>query len=246
MRSSASRAPARVATAGTLPRGEVLIALEGVERTYRVGANSVAALRGVDLSVQAGTFVILRGRSGSGKTTMLNLMGGLDRPTRGRVTFRGRDLSRMTERELTRWRRQQVGFVFQSFALIQVLTAYENVELPMRIARVRPAERARRVRECLELVGLWSRAGHRTFELSGGEQQRVSIARALANRPSVILADEPTGELDFATGRRVLDLFREIVAREGVTICMATHDPGASEFADVTYQLADGQIRREE
>lgn len=227
------------------PQSEPLIVLESVERAFRVGGEMVRALRGVDLTVHPGTFVVLRGRSGSGKTTLLNIMGGLDRPTRGRALFLGQDLNRMADRALTRWRRKEVGFVFQSFALIQVLTAYENVELPMRIAGVRPAQREKRARDCLELVGLLKRASHRTFELSGGEQQRVSIARALANRPSLILADEPTGELDFATGARILTLFRQIVRAEGVTICMATHDPGASEYADVTYALADGRIELE-
>ena len=219
-----------------------LLRLEGVERTYTLGGREVHALRGIDLEIHEGQFVTLRGRSGSGKTTLLNLMGGLDRPTRGRVWYRGRDLATFSQSELTRWRRREVGLVFQAFALLPALTAFENVELPLRIAGCPPKEAARRVRECLEMVGLTKRITHRSFELSGGEQQRVAIARALVTRPRLILADEPTGELDQNTARQVLTLFRSIVESEGITLCMSTHDPVASSFADIVYHLVDGKL----
>jgi len=223
--------------------GEVLIRLEGVERTYRLGAQEVRALKGIDLEVRQGSFIALMGRSGSGKTTLLNLMGGLDRPTAGRVLYMGRDLASFSERELTLWRRRELGLIFQAYALLPALTAIENVELPLRIVGVRPRESLARSRECLELVGLGKRINHRSFELSGGEQQRVAIARALVTRPRLILADEPTGELDQATAIKVLELFRSIVESQGVTICMVTHDPVASSYADVTYTLEDGRIK---
>lgn len=210
-----------------------------------MGGQEVRAVNGVDLTVRAGSFVALKGRSGSGKTTLLNMMGGLDRPTEGRVYFRGRDLSTFSEGELTRWRRQEVGLVFQAFALLPALTAVENVELPLRIARVRPKESSERAREWLERVGLGKRMGHRSFELSGGEQQRVAIARALVTRPRLVLADEPTGDLDQSTAVRILELFRRLVDDEGITLCMVTHDPTASGYADVTYLMDDGRLARE-
>ena len=216
--------------------------LVGVERIFRVGNQEVRALRGIDLSIREGTFVVLSGRSGSGKTTLLNILGGLDRPTKGKELYRGRDLSDFSERALTKWRRKEIGFVFQSFALLPTLTAYENVEVPLRIIGTPGRQRRARVRECLEMVGLWKRARHRVFELSGGEQQRVCIARALATRPAMLLADEPTGELDTVTGQKVLTLFRDIVEHEGITVCMVTHDPSAAPFADKVYTLEDGRI----
>lgn len=223
--------------------GEPLIRLEKVERTYRLGGQEVRALKGIDLEVRQGSFVALMGRSGSGKTTLLNLMGGLDRPTAGRVFYLGRDLATYSERELTRWRRRELGLIFQAHALLPALTAVENVELPLRIAGARPKESMARSRECLDLVGLGKRMTHRSFELSGGEQQRVAIARALVTRPRLILADEPTGELDQATAITILELFRNIVESQGVTICMVTHDPVASGYADVTYTLEDGRLK---
>src|SRR5690606_9155861 len=159
---------------------------------------------GVDLDIHIGEFVTLMGRSGSGKTTLLNLIGGLDQPTRGRVVYDGRDLKSFSQRELTRWRRTQVGFIFQAFALLPALTALENVELPLRVAGVTPKKAYARAMECLELVGHGKRAKHRSYELSGGEQQRVGIARALSAKPRLLIADEPTGELDEATGRQIM------------------------------------------
>lgn len=230
--------PAEIKTAAVAP----ITRLVNVSRTYSLGGQPVYALREVNLSVPKGHFVMIRGRSGSGKTTLLNILGGLDRPTKGQVFFEDREIGHLSDRALTRWRRKEVNFIFQSFALLPTLTAYENAELPLRIKGVSGGERRRRVKECLELVGLWKRAFHRTFELSGGEQQRAGIARALATRPRLLLADEPTGELDSRTGQKVLSLFQEIVRQESITICMVTHDPNAEAFADTIYQMADGRI----
>ena len=222
--------------------GELLVRVEGVHRIFRAGGREVHALQGVHLDIHAGEFVTLMGRSGSGKTTLLNLIGGLDQPTRGRVVYDGRDLKSFSQKELTRWRRTQVGFIFQAFALIPALTALENVELPLRISGTSPRKARARAMECLELVGLAKRAKHRSYELSGGEQQRVGIARALAARPRLLIADEPTGELDEATGRQIMSLFRSIIASENVAVCMTTHDPVASSYADIIYYLKDGVI----
>ncbi len=221
---------------------DIITRLVDVERVFHLGGQLVYALHGINLAVAKGSFTMFMGRSGSGKTTLLNVLGGLDRPTKGKVYFQDKEISHLSERALTRWRRREVNFIFQSFALLPTLTAYENAELPLRIKGVPGGLRRKRVRECLELVGLWKRAFHRTFELSGGEQQRVGIARALATRPRLLLADEPTGELDSRTGQKVLGLFREIVQQEGITICMVSHDPNASIFADVVHQMADGKI----
>jgi ABC-type lipoprotein export system ATPase subunit len=219
-----------------------LVRAVGVERVYRLGRTEVHALRGVNLTLTAGQLVVLRGRSGSGKTTLLNCIGGLDRPTNGEVYLFGQRLSALSERARTRLRRRRIGFVFQSFALLPTLSAFENVELPLRIDGVGRRERRERAWACLELVGLAPWADHRPYELSGGQQQRVGIARALANRPDLILADEPTGELDSATGRQILALFRRVVEQEGVTVLVATHDPTADEYAHRVYHLEDGRI----
>lgn len=221
-----------------------LLEAHDVVRTYKSGEMEVRALRGVSLSIERGKFVALKGRSGSGKTTMLNIIGGLDRPTSGNVVMFGRDLATMNEAELTRLRRHEIGFVFQSFALLPHLSAFENVELALHIAGVPRKQRQARARECLQMVNLTRRADHRAYELSGGEQQRVAIARALTNRPSLILADEPTGELDSITAHQILQLFQDIVVLEDVTIVVATHDPLVMEIADVTYELVDGQVQR--
>ena len=206
------------------------------------GKQEVQALRGVNLHIKPGSFMALKGRSGSGKTTLLNCLGGLDQPTRGTVTIFGDDISRMTEEQATRWRRKQVGFVFQSFGLLPTLSAYENVELILRIAGMRERERHDRSVECLKLVGLGKWIHHRPYELSGGQQQRLAIARALANHPPLILADEPTGELDSGTAREILDFFRTIVDEEGLTLLVASHDPLVDKYADQIIQMNDGQI----
>jgi putative ABC transport system ATP-binding protein len=219
-----------------------IVQVRDVVRTYRVGASAVLALRGVNLTVQPGTFVALKGRSGSGKTTLLNCIGGLDRPNSGTVEIFGRPLAKMSESELTRWRREHIGFVFQSFALLPTLSAYENVELMPRLAGKSRRVCHDRTASCLELVGLTKWMHHRPFEMSGGQQQRVAIARALANHPALMLADEPTGELDSTTAREILGLFRRIVKEQGTTVLMATHDPLVDEYADEIVRLQDGQI----
>jgi ABC-type lipoprotein export system ATPase subunit len=218
---------------------EYAIDASDVVRTYRVGGNDVMALRGVNLQIKPGTWIGVKGRSGSGKTTLLNCIGGLDHPNAGTIHCFGREITRMSDGELTTWRRQQVGFVFQSFALLPTLSAWENIELPIRIA----GQKGRRARTkyCMELVGLTKWANHRPYEMSGGQQQRVAIARALANHPRLILADEPTGELDSTTAREILALFRRIVETEGVTMLMTSHDPIVLEYVDEVIELQDGQ-----
>jgi ABC-type lipoprotein export system ATPase subunit len=202
----------------------------------------VNALQDVSLEVERGRFVALRGRSGSGKTTLLNCIGGLDRPTSGLVWLEGQDVTAMPERRRVRLRRKKIGFVFQSFALLPTYSARENVDLMLRLAGVKRRERRRRVEHVLGLVGLQRWAGHRPFELSGGQQQRLAIARALSTRPGLILADEPTGELDSVTGQQILELFRRVVDHEGTTVLMATHDLTVDLFADQVVHLQDGCV----
>jgi putative ABC transport system ATP-binding protein len=211
-------------------------------RIYKSGVQEVPALRGVSLTVESGRFCAVKGRSGSGKTTLLNCLGGLDHPTSGSVHVFGRDISTLTERELTQWRRNRVGFIFQSFGLLPTLSAYENVELMLRIAGVPGKERRERALYCLNLVGLGKWIHHRPFEMSGGQQQRVAIARSVANNPQLILADEPTGELDSSTAREILSLFRRIVEKERMTFVMVSHDALVDEYVDCIVQLQDGQI----
>jgi putative ABC transport system ATP-binding protein len=218
------------------------IEAEDVWRIYKAGTREVQALRGVSLQVSPGRFMALKGRSGSGKTTLLNCLGGLDRPDRGIVSIFGRDLAKMDEKDLTRWRRKEVGFIFQSFGLLPTLSAYENIELMLRIAEASRKEKKQRTGELLDLVGLGKWMHHRPYELSGGQQQRVAIARALANRPRLILADEPTGELDSTTAREILTLFRNIVERENLTVLMSSHDPLVDGYVDEILQMKDGQI----
>jgi putative ABC transport system ATP-binding protein len=222
--------------------GHQLLEATGLGHTYATGANEVTALEGVNLRIDPGTFVVVRGRSGSGKTTLLNLLGGLDHPTAGSVRLQGEDISDMDEDALADMRRRKVGFIFQAFGLIPILTAAENVEIPLRLVRTNPAERIERSRVLLELVGLGERAEHRPHELSGGEQQRVAIARALANEPLVLLADEPTGQLDSRTGRQIIDLLYAIVRSEKITAIIATHDPAPSAMADRVIELSDGAV----
>jgi putative ABC transport system ATP-binding protein len=212
-------------------------------RTYGLGSKQeVTALRGVNLRLGMGRFALIKGRSGSGKSTLLNCVGGLDRPTSGAALVFGRDLSTLSEEALTKWRREQIGFVFQSFGLSPTYTAYENVELRLRISAVPYRERHERAMYCLDLVGLNKWRSHRPDEMSGGQQQRLAIARALANRPKLLLADEPTGELDSVTAREILGLFRKVVEEEEVTILIASHDPLVEEFVQEVYELHDGRI----
>jgi putative ABC transport system ATP-binding protein len=217
-----------------------LLSTRKLERIFNLGSEQIRAVHDVDLEVVPGQLMVITGRSGSGKTTLLNLLAGLDSPTSGSVYFRGQDLSKLSEWELTQLRRQHIGFVFQSFGLLPLLSAYENVELPLRIGEWSRAERQRRTEECLEMVGLTGRARHRPYEISGGELQRLAIARALAHRPSLILADEPTGELDLATGGAIFTLLKQIAVGENVGVVVATHDVAMSKIADVTKQLSDG------
>ena len=219
-----------------------IIVASGLWRTYRLGAEDINALRGVDLNLYPGEFLALVGRSGSGKTTLLNVMAGLDRPTGGQVVFEERDLAQMSEDELTELRRHKIGFVFQSFGLLPLLSAFENVELPLRITGVSPGEREERTKEVLDMVGLWPRASHRPYELSGGEQQRVAIARAVVNRPPVVLADEPTGELDSGNARAIFGLFKEMTRTKGISVVAATHDSALLEMADTVKELRDGAL----
>lgn len=219
-----------------------IVRVENVSRIYRVGGNSVTAVRELSMGVPSGVFAALKGRSGSGKTTLLNMLGGLDRPTNGEIYLFGKPITKMSADELTELRRHKIGFVFQSFAIMPAFSAIENVELMLRIAGIRKSRHERAMR-CLEIVGLRAWAHHRPWELSGGQQQRVAIARALATHPALILADEPTGELDSGTGRQILALFRYIVEREGITIIMATHDPVIEEYAHIVYEISDGQVR---
>jgi len=222
--------------------GQAMVRVEGLHRTFGSGPTAVHALRGVSLTARRGELTALQGRSGSGKTTLLNLLGGLDRPSSGRITVDGQDLGGLGEEGLLALRRDRIGFVFQSFGLIPILTAAENVGVPMRLRRTAAAERERRVAELLALVGLSDHVDQRPGELSGGQQQRVAIARALANQPVLIIADEPTGQLDADTGRAVMRLLRAVVRSEGVTALVATHDPQLMELADRTLELRDGQM----
>jgi ABC-type lipoprotein export system ATPase subunit len=221
---------------------DIIIETFDLQRVYKIGHREVPALRGVSVRLEAGQFIALKGRSGSGKTTLLNCLSGLDRPTAGRVEALGQDLAKMDEKALTNWRRTQVGFIFQSFGLIPTLSAYENVELMMRIAGVPARERHARTLTVLGLMGLTKWIHHRPYELSGGQQQRVAIARALANKPRLLLADEPTGELDSTTGREILTLFRQVVEQEKLTLLMSSHDPMVDGFVDSILQMKDGQI----
>ena len=229
----------------TTDRLEPVIVTQNLVRSFHTGDSKVLALRGVSLEVRAGELLALQGRSGSGKTTLLNLMGGLDSPTSGTVLFEGRDISSASEAELTDLRRHRVSFVFQSSGLLPLLSAYENVELPLRINGVAWRERRRRTQESLEQVGLAARARHRPYELSGGEQQRVAIARALAVSPVVLLADEPTGDLDSATGLSIATILKEVARDKGITVVVATHDLTLAAMADRATELVDGALVQE-
>ncbi|MBN8637198.1 MAG: ABC transporter ATP-binding protein [Anaerolineae bacterium] len=219
-----------------------IIQVRDLTRVYHTGSAEVRAVNGITLDIFSGAMTAIVGRSGSGKTTFLNLISGLDQPTSGEVLFDGEALHPMNEAQRLRLRQQKIGFVFQSFGLLPLLTAAENIGVPLRMRQMAAKERDGRVTEALSWVGLLDRAQHRPYELSGGEQQRVAIARALAVRPQVILADEPTGQLDSATGRRILDLLRRLVVEAEITVVVVTHDPQTMEEADVVHELHDGQL----
>ena len=219
-----------------------MITAKGVKRAFPVaGGETFWALKGVDMHVEKGQLAILKGRSGSGKTTLMNILSALDYPTEGDVFFYEENLARMGEQERNRFRREKVGFVFQSVELIPMLTALENVEFALRMAKYK-GNRRKRALECLKMVNLGNRSHHMPQEMSGGEQQRVAIARAIAHRPEIIFADEPTAELDTNTGLQVVKIFKDLCAREGVTIIMTTHDTGLMEIGDVVFQLEDGEF----
>ena len=225
-----------------MSRVQRLLAAVDLWRTYYLGSEEINALRGINFTLSPGQFIAVVGRSGSGKTTLLNVLAGLDQPTSGKVLFEEANLSEMSEHELTEIRRHKIGFVFQSFGLLPLLSAFENVELPLRIAGVGPGRREERTREALEIVGLWPRAKHRPYELSGGEQQRVAIARAIVNNPPLILADEPTGELDSVNAQAIFGLFKEMVQTQHISVVAATHDSTLLAMADEVKEIRDGTL----
>ena len=219
-----------------------IISGSALKRTFGRGTGAVSVLKGVDLTIPKGRLIAFKGRSGSGKTTLINLLSGLDQPTEGRILFDGRDLTAMTGKERDKLRRTEMGLIFQSFALIPLMSAYENVEFILRVTGTHGNNRKEAAVSALEQVGLKARMHHRPFELSGGEQQRTAIARAIAHRPKLLLADEPTAELDSRTGLQIVKLFRDLVEGSGMTIIMTTHDPAIMEIVDHVYELEDGQI----
>ncbi|NLE45459.1 MAG: ABC transporter ATP-binding protein [Chloroflexi bacterium] len=226
----------------TTPRADALIQIEDLRREFQMGTEVVAALDGVTIEVAEGDFLSVMGPSGSGKSTLLYLIGGLDRPTDGHIWVRGQDIAALDENALAHYRRQEVGFVFQSFNLIPTMTALENVMFPTIFAGVPHTQRADRARRLLRLVGLADRMEHRPTELSGGQQQRVAIARALVNDPSIILADEPTGNLDSHTGGEVMELLSQLNQDEGRTVVIVSHDARVAEFVSRTMHLLDGRV----
>ena len=223
-------------------RSEPIVLLNNVTRDYDTPTHIVHALRGINLSVDHGQLLAVRGRSGSGKTTLLNMIGGLDHPTSGQIRINGTEITNMGDSELVRMRRDNIGYIFQAFGLVPILSAAENVEIPLRLTQADPEDRAERSRVLLELVGLGDRAKHRPHEMSGGEQQRVAIARSLANRPSLLLADEPTGQLDSHTGRSIMNLILALVRSEDVAVIVVTHDTTLIDLADRVIDIFDGEI----
>ncbi len=222
-----------------------MIELKKIRKTYRIGQETINALAGVDLEIAEGEFTAFVGPSGSGKSTLLHIIGGLDKPTSGKITVDGQDLSEASDGELSAYRNRNVGFVFQSFNLHPTYNALENVAIPCIFTGLSTAERLKLAEEALEAVGLSGRARHRPNQLSGGERQRVSIARALVNRPKVIIADEPTGNLDSKTGSRIMELLLKLNKERGITLLIATHDVNLTEQADRVIILRDGQIAEE-
>ena len=221
-----------------------LIQAHNLERHYRVGSHVVKALDGADFSINRGEFVAIVGPSGSGKSTLLALLGGLDRPSAGTIRVGELELGRARDAELVKYRRERIGFIFQSFNLLPTRSAVENVEIPLVLNAVKPRARRARALELLKIVGLSERADHRPNQLSGGEMQRVAVARALANQPLLVLADEPTGNLDTKTGAAILDLLRQTVAAREVTLIVVTHDVGVAAHADRVIHMRDGKVER--
>ncbi|CDA74057.1 aBC transporter related protein [Ruminococcus sp. CAG:579] len=222
---------------------EIILSAHDVCRDFKIGDGSVvSALKHIDIEIEKGKLTILRGRSGSGKTTLINILGALDRPTKGVVDFGGRDITKLSDKKRDDIRRYEMAFVFQSVALMGGLTAFENVEFGLRLAKYPYAKRKARVTEVMTDVGLDKRMHHRPSEMSGGEQQRTAIARAIAHEPMIVFADEPTAELDTATALHIVKLFKDLVAQRGMTIIMTTHDPSMMDIADRVYTLEDGEI----
>ena len=221
---------------------EALIHTDNVCRKFKVKNNHINAVTNVCLELFTGQISLIKGTSGSGKTTLLNLIAGLDNPTSGSVIYRKKNLAEFSTREKLVWRRKNIGFVFQSFALLPTLTAFENVQIPLRIKGLSPKTVKNKSIKYLELVGLTSRIHHRTFELSGGEQQRVAIARALVKEPEIIFADEPTGELDQENAHKTLSILQEIVKKRNTCLCLTSHDPVAIDFSDFVYIMHDGKL----
>ena len=241
----AIESPVELQSAETNSGGKPLIEVLDVKKDYDLGETRVHALRGVSVTISKGEFVAIMGASGSGKSTFMNILGCLDRPTAGRYLLDGIDVAELTKKELARIRNQKIGFVFQGFNLLARTTALENTELPMLYSRMAKSERERRAREVLALVGLGEREDHYPSQLSGGQQQRVAIARALANRPSLLLADEPTGNLDSRTSVEVMDIFQKLNA-SGLTIVLVTHEHDISQFAKREIIFRDGHIKRDQ
>ena len=225
--------------------GNALIALDHVHKTYQMGDVEIHALRGVSLEVHSGEFIAIMGTSGSGKSTSMNILGCLDRPTKGHYFLDGQDVSKLSKDELADIRNRKIGFVFQSFNLLARTSALENVELPMLYLGIKPAERLARAKEALELVGLQQRMHNMPNQLSGGQQQRVAIARSLVNHPSIILADEPTGNLDSRTSIEVMDIFQRLNQERGITVALVTHEPDIAQYASRVIVFKDGRIKRD-
>jgi putative ABC transport system ATP-binding protein len=236
--STSSNSPVTVS-----PGSNATIRLENVFKTYNLGEVQVQALRGVSLEIHAGEFVAVMGASGSGKSTLMNILGCLDRPTKGRYLLEGTDVSGLTKRELAKIRNRKIGFVFQQFNLLARTSALENVELPTIYAGIPPPERAVRAQQALERVGLAERAHHFPSQLSGGQQQRVAIARGLVNNPSILLADEPTGNLDSRTSVEIMDIFQRLNQENGLTVVIVTHEPDIARYVKRALEFRDGKLR---
>ena len=222
-----------------------IIIAENIGRSFQSGKETVDALKNINISIEKEKLTVLKGRSGSGKTTLMNILGALDKPTSGKILFDDKDITKIPERGCDIFRRKKIGFIFQSVALISMMSAYENVEFGLRVAGFDAKTRKKRSEECLHLVGLGKRMHHRPSELSGGEQQRVAVARAMAHRPEIVFADEPTAELDTIMGLQIVKLFKELVVSEGITFLMTTHDPDMMDVADRIFTLEDGEIVNE-
>jgi len=237
--------PTTTTNAVAASRGTPLVEVHDIRKNYQLGETEVHALRGVSMSIHAGDFVAIMGASGSGKSTFMNILGCLDKPTSGKYFLEGTDVSALTKKELAQIRNQRIGFVFQGFNLLGRTTALENTELPMLYSRTNKNDRDRRAREALVQVGLGDRADHFPSQLSGGQQQRVAIARALVNQPRMLLADEPTGNLDSRTSVEVMEIFQKLNA-EGLTIILVTHEPDIAQFTKREIVFRDGQIKRDD